>query len=163
MPDLAQLYDEDFVRWTEIQAKALRDAARAGANLPLDWENLADEVEDLGKSRRSEMNNRIMTIIEHLLKLECSPASDPRRGWVRTVARERLHVEDVLKENPSLRREAADAVEAGMRRAAKLVALDFHLYDEAAPAVLAKLASASYTEEQVLGDWFPAEAGATAA
>ncbi len=163
MPDLAQLYEEDFVRWTEVQAKALRDAAQAGANLPLDWENLAEEVEDLGKSRRSEMNSRIAIIIEHLLKLECSPASNPRRGWIRTVARERLHVEDVLKENPSLRRETADAVEAGMRRAMKLVALDLRLYNEATPAVLARFAGLSYTEEQVLSDWFPTKISMTAA
>ncbi len=163
MPDLAQLYDEDFVRWTEVQAKALRDAARAGANLPLDWENLAEEVEDLGKSRRSELNNRIGTIIEHLLKLECSPALDPRRGWIRTIARERLHVGDVLKENPSLRQEIGDAIESGIQRSRKLVSLDFQLYDEATPAVLAKLAAISYTQEQVLGDWFPAEPGAITA
>ena len=36
----APLYDEDFVRWTEEQSGALRNAARVGRNLPLDWENL---------------------------------------------------------------------------------------------------------------------------
>ena len=46
----AQLYEEDFVRWTEEQSSALRDAPRLGTNLPLDWENLAEEVESLGKS-----------------------------------------------------------------------------------------------------------------
>jgi hypothetical protein len=39
---VAQLYEEDFVRWTEQQSSALRDAARVDTNLPLDWENLAD-------------------------------------------------------------------------------------------------------------------------
>ncbi len=47
--DLLQL-DEDVVRWTDTQPKALRDAARSGASLPLDWENLTEEVKDLGKS-----------------------------------------------------------------------------------------------------------------
>jgi hypothetical protein len=45
---LADLYEEDFVRWTEQQAAALRAAARAGTNLPLDWENLAEEIDSLG-------------------------------------------------------------------------------------------------------------------
>ncbi len=163
MSDLAQLYDEDFVLWTEVQAKALRDAARTGTNLPLDWENLAEEVEDLGKSRRSELNNRVATIIEHLLKLELSPAAAPRRSWSETVLHARDAIEELLKENPSLRRTTGEAVENGTRRAKKLVALSFRLYDEANPAVLAKLAATSYTEEQVLGDWFPAEPGAITA
>ncbi len=36
----APLYDEDFVRWTEEQAAALRQAAELATNLSLDWENL---------------------------------------------------------------------------------------------------------------------------
>ena len=48
----ARLYEEDFVRWTEEQSSALRDAARIGTNLPLDWENLAEEVESSGRSQR---------------------------------------------------------------------------------------------------------------
>jgi Domain of unknown function DUF29 len=39
--NVAQLYEEDFVRWTEQQSNALREAAPTGTNLPLDWENLA--------------------------------------------------------------------------------------------------------------------------
>jgi hypothetical protein len=63
-------YEEDFVRWSLDQASALRDAARSGTNLPLDWENLAEEVESLGKSQRSVMHSRIRNIIEHLIKLQ---------------------------------------------------------------------------------------------
>src|SRR5438132_13350834 len=77
----ARLYEEDFVRWTEEQSSALRDAARIGTNLPLDWENLAEEVESSGRSQRHELRRRIAVILEHLLKLERSPAADPRRGW----------------------------------------------------------------------------------
>ena len=42
MAKLNNLYDEDFVRWTEEQAAALRQAK--GFNLPLDWVNLAEEI-----------------------------------------------------------------------------------------------------------------------
>jgi len=89
----AQLYEEDFVRWTEQQSSALRDAAGVGLNLPLDWGNLAEEIESLGRSQRRELHRRIATIIEHLLNLEHSPAVDPRRGWMDTIARERLDIE----------------------------------------------------------------------
>ena len=43
----ARLYEEDFVEWAEQQSRALRDAAELSTNLPLDWENLAEEIEGL--------------------------------------------------------------------------------------------------------------------
>ena len=66
MPATKTLYDEDFVRWSEEQSRALREAARSGVNLPLDWENLAEEVESLGRSQRRELRSRIAVILEHL-------------------------------------------------------------------------------------------------
>lgn len=160
MPDLAQLYDEDFVRWTEVQARALRDAARAGANLPLDWEHLAEEVEDLGKSLRRELRSRIATIVEHLLKLDFSSATDPRRGWASTILRERDEISRLLEDAPSLGREVARMIADEAPRVAKRVAFDFHSYGETTPALLAKLTGDAYTEDQVLGDWLPGESNA---
>lgn len=162
MSDTARLYDEDFVRWTEVQAKALRDAARAGTNLPLDWEKLAEEVEDLGKSLRRELRSRIAVILEHLLKLEVSLAADPRRSWAGTVLRERDEISGLLKDAPSLRREVSAMIADEAPRAARRVVLSLCLYGETTSAVIAKLKEASYTEEQVLGNWFPDEIGVTA-
>jgi Domain of unknown function DUF29 len=45
-------YDEDFVAWSQQQAEALRAAARGGSNQVIDWQNLAEEIEGLGKSRQ---------------------------------------------------------------------------------------------------------------
>ncbi len=82
MSDTKTLYDEDFFAWTKEQAEGLRSAAQGGSNRALDWENLAEEIEDLARSQlhvaRAARSRRI---IEHLLKLEYSPATDPRRGW----------------------------------------------------------------------------------
>jgi len=50
MPEGSDLYDYDFFLWTQEQAAALRRAK--DSNLPLDWENLAEEIESLGKSER---------------------------------------------------------------------------------------------------------------
>src|SRR5215204_3184394 len=98
----AELYDEDFLLWTKEQARLLREAAERGVNLPLDWENLAEEVESLGRSDRRELRSRISTIIEHLLKLEHSSAREPREGWRNTVDRSRREAKLILKESPSL-------------------------------------------------------------
>src|SRR5215207_42459 len=87
MPNAAaELYDQDFLLWTREQSKLLREAAEHRVNFPLDWENLAEEIESLGKSLRSELRSRLRTI-EHLLKLEHSAAREPRNGWIETVER----------------------------------------------------------------------------
>ena len=88
MPNAAaELYDDDFLLWTREQSKLLREAAERRVNFPLDWENLAEEIESLGNSLRSELRSRLRTIIEHLLKLEHSAAREPRNGWIETVER----------------------------------------------------------------------------
>ena len=71
MPKIGELYDQDFVLWTEKQAAALR--AAKGSNLPLDWENLAEEIASLGKSDRRELRSQIRRVLRHLLKLEVYP------------------------------------------------------------------------------------------
>ena len=149
-----QLYEEDFVRWTEQQSSALREAAGVGTNLPLDWENLAEEIESLGRSQRHELRSRIAVIIEHLLKLEHSPAVDPRRGWIDTIGRERLNVEDLLQDSPSLRSQLGPIIEKLKPRVARLATTSLFGYGE----TVRKVPIPDYTEEQVLGDWFPGEA-----
>jgi hypothetical protein len=149
-----QLYEEDFVRWTEQQSRALREAAGVGTNLPLDWENLAEEIESLGRSQRHELRSRIAVIVEHLLKLEHSPAVDPRRGWIDTIGRERLNVEDLLQDSPSLRSQLGPIIEQLNPRVARLATTSLFGYGE----TVREVPIPDYTEEQVLGDWFPGEA-----
>jgi hypothetical protein len=152
MSDSAErLYEKDFIRWTEQQSNALREASRFPTNLPLDWENLAEEIESLGRSQRRELRSRLMAILEHLLKLEHSPAPDPRHGWMDTVERERSEIERLLEDSPSLRREVARMITVEAPRAARLTARALFRHD----GEIGDLAVPNYTEEQVLGDWFP--------
>jgi hypothetical protein len=149
----AQLYEEDFVRWTEVQSSALRDAARVSTNLPLDWENLAEEIESLGRSQRHELRSRLAVILEHLMKLEHSPAIDPRTGWMDTISRERLNIEDLLRDSPSLKNQLASMIEQLKPRVTRLATASLFGYGE----TVSTLPSPSYTEDQVIGDWFPGE------
>ena len=65
-------YDIDLALWADGQARALRDAGHAGIDLPIDWENLAEEIEALGKPQVRELASRIAIILVHLTKLEAS-------------------------------------------------------------------------------------------
>jgi hypothetical protein len=153
MTDPKRLYDKDFVLWSRHQAAALRAAAQGGSNQPLDWGNLAEEIEDWGKSTRRELRSRLLVILEHLLKLEHSSAIDPQAGWRETVGCERSNVGDLLEDSPSLRGELAEMIARAGARAARLAAHSLSGYAEAAT----KLPPPDYSVEQVLGDWFPAE------
>jgi hypothetical protein len=165
MAKLNALYDEDFVRWTEEQAAALRRAKSLPAartrrsNLPLDWENLAEEIESLGKSDRRELRSQITRILRHLLKLEVSPAAEPRAGWRATIDEARTEIEGLLEDSPSLRREADSLIKKQIGAAGKLAADDLRQHGEPAEAIGARLAAGGFTAEQVLGDWFPNSVG----
>jgi hypothetical protein len=63
MTELKSLYDTDFLAWSKQQAEALRAATRNGSNQRLDLGNLAEEIEDLGKSVRRELQSQIRRIV----------------------------------------------------------------------------------------------------
>jgi hypothetical protein len=148
-----ELYDRDFVRWTEEQAAALRRAK--SSNLPLDWENLAEEIESLGRSDRRELRSQITRVLRHLLKLEVSPATSPRAGWRGTIDEARDEIEGLLEDSPSLRREVDGQIKKQIRAAGKLAADDLSQHGEPVDAVWVRLEQGGFSAEQVLGDWFP--------
>ena len=150
MPKTNGLHDQDFLLWTKEQATALRRAA--DSNLPLDWENLAEEIESSGASQRAELNSQVRRVLRHLFKLEASPAVDPRAGWRATVRDARVEIEDLLETSPSLRREIDAVSKRQSTTAAKLAAHDLEDHGEPADAVWARLEKGGFTAEQVLGD-----------
>jgi hypothetical protein len=153
MEKSSELYAQDFVLWTEDQAAALRHAK--SSNLPLDWENLAEEIESLGKSDRRELRSQITRILRHLLKLEVSPAAAPRAGWRATVGEARSEIDGILEDSPSLWREVDGLIKKQIRAAAGFAADDLSQNGEPAVAVWARLEEGGYTAEQILGRWFP--------
>jgi hypothetical protein len=155
MTQAKTLHDEDFLLWSKEQAEALRAAARGGSNRALDWEHIAEEIEDLGSSQRAALASQLRRIIRHLLKLEFSPASDPRRGWKESIGDARAEIEDLLETSPSLKAEIAREIERQTQRAIKLTVQDLQGFGEIDEAAANRLRQARYTEGQVLGDWFP--------
>jgi len=148
-----ELYDRDFLLWTKDQAASLRRARNS--NLPLDWENLAEEIESLGKSERRELGSQIRRILLHLFKLAVSPAEGPRRGWRATVRTARADISKVLRDSPSLRREIEQVISEEAELAAELAAADLDAHAELNDAAEAQLAATSFTTTEVVGDWFP--------
>ena len=144
---MGNLYQQDIYLWSREQSAALRDAAGAKLNLPIDWENVAEEIESVGNSERLALSSQIARIVEDLMKLDASPAPDPRRGWISTIIDAQREIEDVLESSPSLCREVPAIIAKQIPRARKSVGIKLKLYDET-PTV--DLETLTYSEEQVL-------------
>lgn len=100
---MASLYDTDFYAWTQNQAERLRALQAERVNLDLDLENIAEEIESVGRSDRREVARRLTTILLHLLKIAYSPAYEPLNGWRGTVRTQRNDLLTALRQSPSLR------------------------------------------------------------
>ena len=88
------LYDQDFYLWTRDQAAALR-AREIGVNA-LDYDRLAEEVEDLGRSERNRAESFARQILVHLYQLNASRNPDPVQHWRGEVAELRVDLRRTL-------------------------------------------------------------------
>jgi hypothetical protein len=147
-PTTEQLYEQDFYAWTKTQA----DLLRAGRYADLDLERLIEEVDDLGESLKRSVRSRTRDIIEHLLKLEYSPAQDPRGGWYDTVLAQRSDLLDEL--TASIRREVEPTLPDLYDRARQNAATSLRKHGEDAAAD-ALPQTCPYTLDQIAGDWLP--------
>ena len=80
----ATLYDTDFYAWANEQAALLR----AGRLSEADIENIAEEIESMGRSERSELVNRLTVLLVHLLKWRYQPGLRGR-SWRLTIEEQR--------------------------------------------------------------------------
>lgn len=101
MSQHAGLYDTDFFLWTKQQAAALR----AGKLQDLDPENLAEEIESLGKSDRRALGSHLEGLVMHLLKW-CYQPERRQTGhtWASTIRTHRSEIDAIVEDSPSLRR-----------------------------------------------------------
>lgn len=102
MPTKPDLYNHDFYAWTQQQAALLRDQKTPA----LDYANLAEEIESLGRSEKRELGNRLHILVMHLLKWRYQPQGHAEsHSWEDTIWHQRTQIMLLLEESPSLRRE----------------------------------------------------------
>jgi hypothetical protein len=96
---LDTLYEQDFVAWCEDTAAKLRNRDLEN----LDFENLIEEIESLGKSDRRELRNRLMVLLAHILKRMYVNSPENFNGWEVTIVEQRKQLKGLLKDSPSLK------------------------------------------------------------
>jgi len=143
----SELYERDYYAWIQDQVRALRKRRIE----EIDWANVAEEIEDLGKSEKRSVERQIARIVEHLLKLNYTPPrmrSLNRRGWQASVREARDQLRKLVRDSPSLRRKMrelfADAYDSGRNAVIIATNLPESALPEASP----------WSLEQVLDEGF---------
>jgi hypothetical protein len=99
-------YEQDFYGWTQQQAQWLKNQEAEF----IDWRNLAEAIEDMGRLEKRQLESRLEVLIMHLLKWEFQP-NFRSRSWQLTIKEKRLRLENLLSENPSLRPKLGEILE----------------------------------------------------
>jgi hypothetical protein len=100
---MSDLYDEDIMHWSEHQAALLRRRAAGEIvnDKELDWPNIAEEIEDVGKSLLHSVQSHLVLAILRDLKAEAWPRSRDVSHW---RAEARIHRRDARRRfSPSMR------------------------------------------------------------
>jgi hypothetical protein len=105
-------YDRDYYSWLMEQACHLRN----GRWDALDRDNLAEEIESLGREQFNKLVSALRVLMVHMLKWDHQPALRSR-SWVLSIDEQRLEIADVLSDNPGLKPRLDEAAARAYRRA----------------------------------------------
>ncbi len=152
-PDSAQinsptLYEMDYVRWIETTIAQLR----RGDYSQVDWENLIDEIENMGRSERRSLKSNLIVVLLHLLKWQFQ--TEHRGGsWAGSIVEHRRRIHDAIADSPSLQPYLeeifAEAYSAAVKQAKAETQLPVETFPQQSP----------YELTQVLDDDFWPEGG----
>ena len=118
---MTTLYEKDFCAWSFEQAEYLKK----GHIHELDIENLAEEIESLGKSERSAIDSLIRVWLIHMLKKEFTPEKQGNsRSWEMSIFNSSLSLNKRLKQCPSLKKYAEECVLEEYEDAKQMAALE---------------------------------------
>src|SRR5215207_4864902 len=84
-------YERDFYSWTQEQGRLLRQGAWA----QIDRDNIAEEIETLGRSEFDKLESALRILLLHLLKWDHQPAMRSR-SWVLSIKEQRIQVRKVI-------------------------------------------------------------------
>ena len=139
----ATLYEHDFNAWIHSQIGLLTN----GKFNELDIQHLVEELEDMGKSNLSELENRYIVLIAHLLKWQYQN-EQKSSSWLGTINEQRVRLSRLIRKNPSLKTKVNEAIQDVYPDALDLAIQDTSLDITTFPA------NCPYTHEQLLDNKF---------
>jgi hypothetical protein len=125
-------YDHDFYGWALEQARLVRE----GRWEAVDRDNVAEEIESLGREQFNKLASAFRVLMLHMLKWDHQPTLRSR-SWILSIRAQRLEIEDVLADNPGLQPRIGEAIARGYRKgrieAARETGLDEDEFPETCP------------------------------
>jgi hypothetical protein len=126
---MSALYNHDFNLWIQKTVSDLKNKDMKA----IDWSNLIDEIEGMGKSERRALQSYLERLIEHLLKLKYWEAERNRceRGWKIQIIEFRSRIENILNDSPSLKNYLVEIYPRTHKLAIARMSIIFDLPDNA--------------------------------
>jgi len=97
--NLKELYEKDFYLWVQENLRLLKNRE---FHL-VDWENLLEEIEGIGRSLRLELLRQMRKIMEGLYKWENFKDHPEAYDWVAEISMARRELRDLFEDSPSLK------------------------------------------------------------
>lgn len=92
------LYEEDFNLWIDTTAKILRERQIE----QLDFKNLIEELESMGRSEKDALESNFVVVLMHLLKYKYQPQRRSN-SWLSSIYEHRRRIRRAFSKSPSLK------------------------------------------------------------
>ncbi len=149
LTEIKELYEKDYYSWTQEMARALSEHRTDD----IDFENLAEEVGDLGKAEKRALKSQLERLIAHLLKWTFTDKTGHAGSWYSTIQNAREEIQDILDENPGLKPLLKDLYKASYRKGVSWAGSETNQYPDCFPV------KCPWTLEQVTdSEFFPENA-----
>ncbi len=137
--DLTTLYDRDYYLWLSTTSKLLRQGNLQG----LDITNLAEEIEDMGRSEKRSIESNLRVLLMHLLKYKYQPEKRSS-SWKSTIREHRNRLQTLLEESPSLNRYLDEVFNKCYQKARELASDETEMRIDRFPE------TSPFTQEEIL-------------
>lgn len=101
--DLKSLYSKDYPLWVEKNLELLKGRAYH----LVDWENLLEEIEEMGQRHLDTCLSYLAVVLEHLYKWDnfkhLIGGSEAGKKWIKSIKNARTGIEAEFKKYPSLK------------------------------------------------------------
>ncbi|HHP7232749.1 MAG TPA: DUF29 domain-containing protein [Xenococcaceae cyanobacterium] len=142
-----QLYEQDFCLWVENTVNLLKQKKFNN----IDWKNLIEEIESLGKSERNALKSNLRVLLRHLLKWQYQP-NKRSNSWNYTISEHSIRITEALADSPSLKAYFTDiwqnCYSNARNLAAKETGLDINLFPVDCPFSQEEILNPEYVTEK---------------
>jgi hypothetical protein len=116
LANLKELHEKDFYQWITENVELIKNKEFD----MVDWENVIEELESMGRSELRSVISFMAVILEHLYKWENFKENDGMdNGWVKSINISRIQLEELFDNSPSLKRKTKEEIGLAWKNAVR--------------------------------------------